>query len=328
MANETKEQITKDQHYVPQFYLRRFVRSDGKLEILDCERRQISSSRTPKSVCNEEYYYSVRNELDEVSQDIEKKLGRIEDKVSESYDKIADKIRNSQQIMNADKSIISSFISLQYLRGPYMRKQIERMNEKVVKEMIKMRMHMMPDNGFFHEYEKDTGQIITEKQRAVIIEMVDKEEYRVTTNNAPHLQMMGGMEKFHNLLFAKEWMIYISKSSKKFITSDNPVLELFPDWTGKFFYGPDFLQRAHQFAMAPDIMIVATDPRNPPQIGKIKRKTLFDNSNDNAKILELNIQYARHATEFAYANNIQSLQDIIYTANLYDKQQRKRLLGI
>ncbi len=327
MPEEAKKQTTKDQHYVPQFYLRQFVNAEDKLNILDCERRKIVIPRTPKSVCNEEYYYSVRNDLDEVSQEMERELSRIEDNISKLYDKTAQKFLNFEQITDKEKLIISTFMSLQYLRGPYMRKQIKRMNENITKQMMKMHMHMMPNDRFFTDYEKDSGQKITDEQRKNIIETVEKDNYKVSINNAPHLQMIGQMEGFRNLLFAKEWLVYISKSSKKFITSDNPVLELFPDWTGKFFYGPDFLQRTHQFAMTPDILIVTTYPRNPPQHGKIKRKTLFDNDRDNDKILELNIQYPKWATEFAYASDSQFLQDIIDTANLYDKQQIEKSLG-
>jgi hypothetical protein len=101
------------------------------------------------------------------------------------------------------------------------------------------------------------------------------------------------------------------------------VIELFPEWAGKFYYGPTFLQRTHQFSMTPEILIIATAPRNPPAIGEVKRKTLFDNPEHNTKILELNFQHPRNAIAYAYATDRNSLQDLIDCANPYNKQRKK-----
>lgn len=316
-------QITKNQHYVPEFYLRKFANSNGKLEILDCKRRKVVTPRSPKSVCNEEYYYSESNQLDEVSQVLEKEFQRIESGVSKVYDDIAGKFINFEQITENDKILIATFMSLQYLRGPYMRKQVQRMNEQMVKKITKLQFGSPHIHKFFDQHEKESGEKLTEQQRNDVVEFAQKGEYRVEMGNAAHLNLIGKMEGFRNFLFAKEWLVYISKSNKKFIISDNPVAELFPEWTGKLSYGPSFLQRTHQFSMTPDILIIATDPRNPPAIGEIKRKTLFDNIEHNAKILELNFQHLRNATAYAYARDKNSLQDIIDSANFYNKQYKK-----
>ncbi len=316
-------QITKNQHYVPQFYLRKFANSNDKLEILDCGRRKVVASRSPKSVCNEEYYYSANNQLDEVSQALEKEFQRIESDISKVYDDIMGKFINFEQITENDKILVSTFMSLQYLRGPYMRKQIQRVNEQMVKQITKLQFSSPHIHKFFEQHEKESGEKLTEQQRNEVIKFAQKGEYRVEMGNAAHLNLIGEMEGFRNLLFGKEWLVYISKSNKKFITSDNPVIELFPEWTGKFVYGPSFLQRTHQFSMTPDILIIATNPRNPPAIGAVKRKTLFDNMEHNAKILELNFQHPRNATAYAYARDKNSLQDVIDSANLYNKQHKK-----
>lgn len=308
---DENEQITKNQHYVPQFYLRKFANNENKLEILDCGRRKVVTPRSPKSVCNEEYYYSANNKLDEVSQALEKEFQRIESDISKAYDNIAQKFINFEQITEDDKMLIATFMSLQYLRGPYMRKQLQRMNEQMVKQITKLQFSSPDINKFFDKHEKQIGEKLTEQQRDEVIEFAQKGEYRVEMGNAAHLQLIGEMEGFRNFLFGKEWLVYISKSSKKFITSDNPVIEIFPEWAGKFTYGPNFLQRTHQFAMTPDIVIIATDPRNPPTIGKVKRKTLFDNTEHNRKILELNFQHPRNAIGYAYANSTSLLQDIV-----------------
>lgn len=319
------KQITKNQHHVPQFYLKKFTNKDNKLEILDCKRRKIVTPRSPKSVCSEEYFYSVNNEFDEISQILEAEFGKIETKISQAYDKIAEKFISFKQITENDKMLVATFMSFQYLRGPYMRQQIRKMSEESTKLINKSIFDSPMADKIFDRYELGTGNKISKKQREAVSEFATKGEYEVETNNLLHLRMMGEIEGFRNLFFGKDWLVFISKSNKNFVTSDNPVIELFPEWTGKTFYGPTFSQRIQQFAMMPDILIIATDPQNPSAIGKVKRKTLFDNKEHNRKILELNFQHPRNATAYVYANNYQLLQDIVDSANLYDEQQQARL---
>ncbi len=317
---DNTELITKNQHYVPQFYLKKFINEEGKLEILDCARRKVVASRSPKSVCNEEYFYSSNNQPDDVSQVLEKEFQRIESDISKVYDSIAKKFLNFEQITENDKMLVATFMSLQYLRGPYMRKQIQQTSEQMIKQITKIKFGSPHIHKFFDQYEKDTGEKLSEQQRKDVVGFVQGEQYNIEIGNTPHLHLIGEMEGFKNLLFGKEWLVYISKSNKKFITSDNPVIELFPEWAGKFFYGPSFLQRTHQFAMTPDILIIATNPRNPPHIGQIKRKTLFGNIEHDNKLLELNFTHARNAITYAYASNTIFLQDIIDEANLNNQK--------
>lgn len=324
--NEQEQSATKNQHYVPKFYLKRFVNKDDKLEILDCEHRRIGKPRSPKSVCSEVYFYSVNDEYDEVSQEIENEFQRFESSIAKHYDEVADRFASFQEIRTSDKLLVATFMSMLYLRGPYMRKQINRMNADMIKQITKMRYSSPSIYEEIDEIAKEEGLNLTDKDKQEVIDFAVSGDYDVVTNNASHLRFLGEMDGFRNLLFHKHWLVYVSKSSKKFITSDNPVIELFPDWTGKFFYGPSFLQRTHCFAMRPDIYIIAMYPHD--DVGnKVKRKTLFDNPKDNDKILELNFNHPRNANAFAYASDTNSLQDIVDSANLFDKQSMRKLIG-
>ena len=300
-----QNQITKKQHHVPQFYLKKFVNSVGKLERLDCEKRKLVVARAPKSVCGEDFFYSENGDLDEVSQTMEKDFQRIESEIAFVYDKVAKKFTDFQEITFDDKMIVATFMSMQYLRGPYMRSQIKRIDEDMTKQITRIRYSSDNIHDSLDKIEKETNEKISK------------------INNVPHLQMLGEMEGFRNSFFNKEWTVYISKSTKKFITSDNPIAELFPERTEKFCYGPSFLQRTHFFAMTPDILIVASHPKS--DVGnKVKRKTLFDDKIDNDKILELNFEFVRKATAYSYASSKIFLQDIIDSANLFDEQKKER----
>ena len=322
----TEQEVTKNQHYVPKFYLKRFVNNDEKLEILDCKHRRMSKPRATKSVCSEVFFYSVNDTFDQVSQDIENEFQKFESSIAERYDEVVSRLIDFQEIRTSDKLLIATFMSMLYLRGPYMRNQINRMNADMIKQVTKLRYGSPSIYKELDEISKEEGLELSEKYKKEVIDFAVSGDYDIVTNNAPHLRFLAEMDGFRNLLFHKNWLIYISKSSQKFITSDNPVLELFPDWTGKFFFGPTFLQRTHCFAMTPDIYIIASDPRS--DIGNnVRRKTLFDNSKDNDKILEINFNHPRFANAFAYANKKEFLQKILDSANLYDKQSMRCLMG-
>ncbi len=327
------ENITKDQHFMPQFYLKYFTNPEGKLEILNCELRKVVTSRTPKHVCNDEWFYSMNGKADDISQVIEKSFSKIEDGIAKSYEEIIQKIIGCKKITEKDKMIISTFMSMQYLRGPYMRKQLKKLDEQLIKQTTKMRFGHTDayNSSFFDEYEKETGIKVTPEHKEEFIKSAQSGDYEIEVSNRAHLMILNEMNGFRNFLFGKEWMIYISRSSKKFITSDNPVIEIFPSWTVKIFYGPHFMQRTHQLSLTPDVLIVANEPKDLPKeftMGKIKRKTLFDNPKDNTKILTLNFESPKHSIIYAYANNKDQLEEIIHDANLHFSQQNERLKSL
>jgi predicted RNA-binding protein YlxR (DUF448 family) len=323
-----KKPITKEQHFVPQFYLKKFLNQEGKLEILDCERLKIVANRTPKNVCKGEYFYSTNDKIDEVSQLLEDELSRLEDGISKKYDEITNIIIEGKQMSFEDRVLVATFMASLYTRGVYMRKQIKKMSANTIKQIMKLQFESKNIDKQLNKLEEKLKKKISKKERKELIDFVVNGEYDVMTNNASHLRFMAEMEGFRNLFLGKYWTIYISKSSKKFITSDNPVIETFPDWHGKMFWGATFLQRTHHFSLTPEIMIVATNSDNLNHkniyVKRIKRKTLFDNKKDNDKILELNFVYPRFAEEYVYSINKESLKDIIDSANLYDKQIKEK----
>jgi len=143
-------------------------------------------------------------------------------------------------------------------------------------------------------------------------------KYSLEFNNAQHMMMFENHEGFTNLFCGQDWTVYISKSEKRFVTSDNPVVVVVPERVG--FYGPTFLERTHCFALTPEICIEARYPRK--ETGKkIKRKLLF--KGDEMKVLPLNMILASQAHEYAYATDKQSLEDILEMAKRFPFPQKR-----
>jgi len=312
-----KKQITKKQHYVPVFYLKKFVNSKGKLEILDCERLKIVSPRVPKSICRQKFFYSIDGKYDEISQIIESECQKIEDNIAKNYDPICEKIRGDSHIDDSDKLLLSTFMSLQYLRGLSMRKQIKRMDSEMVKHLTKLRFSSKYAHKDFDRLEKETGEIISNDERLKTIKIATEGEYDVETNNISHLKFLAETEEFRNLFFGKYWTVYILKSDSKFFTSDNPVIEEFPKEHEKFFSNT-FFDRTHYFSVAPDILIVATQPYSVTG-KKIKRKTLFDR--DKEKIDDLNFIQFKYADRYVYSGKYNGLQYLLNKSLSYKKNQ-------
>ena len=120
-------------------------------------------------------------------------------------------------------------------------------------------------------------------------------------DNTSHLNLMTDTKGFVNLVLGKKWKIYISLE-ERFITSDTPVIEIFPD--KKEFFGPTFFERKHVFVMTPKIVIEMIDPGLPGK--KIKRKQISDSD-----VIKINLERIRWSYQYAYSQEIASLQEML-----------------
>ncbi len=314
MAGDEK-QLTKNQHYVPQFYLRKFLNGSNQVEILDCRRKKIITPRGTKGICCEDFFYGLETGAqDEISQHVEDGFQQIEHRISTGIDPIIAKLLNGSAISDAEKWTVGLLMSMLWMRGPEMRTQINEMSEKVMKDINALQFGSQFADQIFDKFDKDTGRVTTSEMREKIKRtMVDK-NYSLQFSNQQHLMMLNSIENFANLFFGQHWTVFISKLEKKFVTSDNPVVVTFPARKG--FFGPTFLERIHYFALTPDILIKAVYPHN-LKGKKLKRKTLFQG--DDLMVLDLNIRVAGRARDYAYARDRQGLEDILTEVKRQDE---------
>ncbi len=116
-------------HYVPQFYLRRFTDSTGKLWVWDRKRDRVFSAR-PASVAAESNFYSLPH-LSELGHDpltMEKQFADLEGEVATITRQWIDWIREDDPDPSADpdalllpvpvvnRDLVSTFLALQFLR--------------------------------------------------------------------------------------------------------------------------------------------------------------------------------------------------------------------
>jgi len=255
--------IVKNQHFVPRFYLSRFLNKNNEAEILECKRRKIISPCGLKGICCEYFYYGIETgKQDEVSQAIERFFGVMEDSIAKVIPEFIDDIINSRQISSCQKWNVAALMSMLWVRGPAMRDAVKQ---------------MMCDGDFSLKY-----------------------------NNECHTRMFSYISGYANLFSAQHWTVYISNTSKKFVTSDNPVATYIPEHEG--WYPPTFLEREHYFSLSPDICIKSRYASH--KTGKnLVRKTLCEKDND--LVLRLNFQISNKAHQYTYSKNRRCLEDIL-----------------
>jgi len=295
---------TKKQHFVPKFYLHQFTQGD-KLQVLNVKNKRMAKERHISAVGYKPYFYAERTGVaDEISQHIENWLHEYENIISNDLPKIIDTILNYKQITSDEKYVLSALMSMLWLRNPVMRKRLNKMQEDMTKQMMKFYTKERVDS-----YVREKGKQLTDDERHKIIKTFRSGSYDLKFSNASHLKFMTesfgfGNPGFTNMFYGQKWKIYIAKGNKRFVTSDNPIVEWWPP--PETLYGTSFLERRKYFALTPEIMFELTYPKGST---KAKRKTIFNDEDDTVGLF--NILLAAHAHEFAYSHDKSLLENIL-----------------
>ncbi len=301
------KQITRNQHFVPEFYLKKFA-SEGKIEVLDIKAERIGKPRSYTSVCYKEFFYAVDTGIqDDVSQAFEDMFGRIENVIAKALPQIIERAINLQ-LTNSDLDTLAYFMSIQWLRTAFFRERMQQMLGDLMKQMFKKVVSLPGFQDFIRDTDK--GHDMSDEQIEKMKHFLQSDNYSIRFNNYQHLKFMGQeqIHGFHNCLLGKKWQIILLKPPYHFITSDNPVAEWMPPRRGIF--GPSFMERLHLLALTPTILIV-TDKPDRTDIEEPPVDRLSYNTTDENGVLMFNRMLADHAHRFAYAYKRDELEQIL-----------------
>lgn len=300
---DRSEQITKDQHYVPVFYLKNFANEKNFVNVLKIKEGVTGRPKPYSGICYKQYYYSIKTGvLDEIGQNIERYFKKLEDKIAKELPLIYKKILNYDQINNNDRYLLAVFTSMLYLRGEYMRDQLNKIEENFLKKSLqltagheKFEQHI---KNLFHQNGDDITLEEIESYRKFLL----YEEFDIKINdNSNHLEMLKEIEKIASFFYRKYWLIRLTKGSKKFFTSDTPVIEDFPDQ--KNFYGYNFFDRKHYFSLTPEILIEFLPPKS---TYGLRRKSIYD-----TEVYKLNQLRANYSMNECYNGRHEEFDDLI-----------------
>ncbi len=300
----TEKQTTRKQHYVPQFYLKQWVDSEQGFYPLKIERKVppklivFDKKSDPSRFCYENFFYAQHTgKEDESSQFIEKGFAEIEAIFSKLLPKLESKILKYEQITEEEKYHLSEFMIFIWLRGKQYREQSQKMSEYMMKEINKHTVQYCDKNPKIKAEMERLG--LSKKD---MIDFAEKGEYGIDFGNMHHMSIMKDMYGFCNILSAKFWRVYISTKGE-FITSDVPYVDT-P--TSKEFWGNDFLSREQKFILSPNIVIVATCPKD--DVGKkFVRK---DITNNKSLTHNINSNSLMHSIRFGFHKDKKLLEEL------------------
>lgn len=129
------KQVTKKQHFIPEFYLKNFCAEDGKLAVYDCRYNKYHR-KTPAQICYEKYLYETKVDSDSESEEfvlvneIENYFRDKETIYSECIDRILktcdSSVGNRRCICTkVDMEVLDDFVSNMLLRNPLLYNKID-----------------------------------------------------------------------------------------------------------------------------------------------------------------------------------------------------------
>lgn len=298
------EQITKKQHFAPSFYFKRFSDNDW-IQVLEFQKGLILKPRPYTSVCYGLFYYAqTTGKADEASQEYETFFKSIEDYFSADFDNIIEAILKYQQLTPQQLDRLAWFFACLWVRSPQMRKQLNNMMEDVMKWFSGI-------TASHPSFRENSRKALEERGFAVTEEMLESAEKTFTSgdfdlefDNVSHLQFITKCEEYKRWFHTKNWRFYIARGSKRFTTSDTPVLDIFKGETlQERMYSNHIMARQQFLALTPDILIELTDPR----FGKkVKRKAI-----DDDEVVQYNLLRARYSEEYSYSKAKTDLEDLL-----------------
>lgn len=311
ISQHKKAQKTIRQHFVPQFYLRRFANQDGLIERLDLPTATVlGNPASPKSECHDAFFYALETgKEDEMSQIIEDFWKALEDEIGGRMHILERHIVGNEPLTEEDHETLANLGAMLWMRTPYFRETINHNSANLQKQLTQLRASSPQYTEDLMRIAQKAGKPMTREEAEKVRKFAQDGRYHITFNNALHLrfisQSFGG---FTNLFYGGKWRFYIAGGEKQFVTSTSPCIEVVPERVG--FYGADFYARKKFIPISPQVLAALERPEFPGKV--FKRKTI-----DDEAVRMFNLQHANRAytnkTKYArcYGSRTDELNDLV-----------------
>ncbi len=290
------KQEVKNQHYVPQFYLRKFgtgKKSGRSVYVFNKKILKISMQRI-KDIANKEYFYDLDIEnmgklcSEENKQILEEVFGQIEIATSPILDSIINKIEsayksnmkiltNENEITLEEREVFSKFLATQYTRTNSFRECIASIYEMPLEKVKEM-----------------------SKEKEIETQISEKDKRRLHIN----FLLRNFIEKIPVNYFSKRrWIFNYNTTDKKLCTSDNPINIVQMRNFGPYGVGlatADFLV----FPLTPKISLYMVHPSLSPELNTSSiEESYLSEIKSSQDIEELNLNQTYHCYNEIYSLN-------------------------
>ena len=236
-----KRPPAKLHHFVPQFYLRQWCGSDGKLWVYPVDGRAPFRA-SPRQFAAETNLYTPKPDADAVRHDTESWLSGWESHFAKVWPDVVDRADNPQTRAN-----VARFIGTLIARHPKNRRWILELNE-----LFQRGADGLPDDGEVTLVNRESE---TKLKASEIREFALTDADSIRTD---HVRLMPAASKAAaDALMSRRWFVVVAKTPA-FITSDDPVVLLRGScWRPKFGLGsPGTIVN---FAVSPFRFLVLAD---------------------------------------------------------------------
>ena len=205
---------TKRQHYVPRFYLKPFVRPDGKLRVSDLqESREYVSSL--QNVAVQSGFYDV--DLSGYTYSSEDWLGELESDAATVLRYLIDDPSAITTLTSEQENALARFIAALILRTPRKRQELDDSLDAVFSQI-----EQNLKGQFVSQFGESQGHAEFREWKAKPFhEQYGEKEPSQPASTTNHL--LGEVQGFANLLRAAPWRIGDTPKHGQLYTSDNPV---------------------------------------------------------------------------------------------------------
>jgi hypothetical protein len=215
-------------HYIPQFYLAGFTKSDskdGKLYVLDKEKRKTWTS-TPKGTAHKRDFHSIEPAPGIDPMAVEKGLSQLEGQWSAALATVIDK-----KILPEDESFgdLMMFVAFMAVRVVRIRDILSDFIDRVSKAEIQLMLATKDGQEHFRQTLAELGHEMSDDEFERLVSFGKSDDYDVNFEKTWHVQEMVRMAvTLAPLLSLRKWCLWIAnETAPDLICSDSPVA---PTW--------------------------------------------------------------------------------------------------
>ena len=201
------KQIVKNQHFVPEFYLKQFSidkQNQGfVVRVFDLRTKRIlKKTYSIAEVCRDKFFYAAETGVqDEISQAFEEVFGQIETEISTALPGIIERAI-ALQLTNNDLHNLAFFMSAQWMRTLSFREWLQKAHSDMMKWMIQAQASHPEIYDFIRRTAEAGEETISDEQKEEVKRFIQSGEYDFRFDNSPHLNFIGEekVNGFCNLL--------------------------------------------------------------------------------------------------------------------------------
>ena len=213
--------ISRNHHYISQFYLKGFLdpsRSKEQLCVIDkIERRHFVTH--PRNVGSKRDFNRV-DILGEPIDAVEKLLAEIEGKVSRVLKYVEE---NAALPEDTDMGTLLYFVALLYGHNPQFRNNLSSFETTVVKQILRLSLFSPERYESYIQQEREAGKEVSEYEE--VKRFVEEENFDIRYGHGHHLRYeLQATDEILSLLRHRKWSLFIAEEdADDFVCSDHPV---------------------------------------------------------------------------------------------------------